>query len=67
MPLIGWLILLFALGMILGSLLLLRDSAHSMKIPEDKLEKIRKRKAELEAEEAEEAKEAKEAKENKDS
>lgn len=60
MPLIGWLILLFALGMILGSLLLLRDSAHSMKIPEDKLEKIRKRKAELEAEE-----EAKDRQENR--
>ncbi len=60
MPLIGWLILLLALGMILGSLLLLRDSAHSMKIPEDKLEKIRKRKAELEAEE-----EAKDRQENR--
>ncbi len=60
MPLIGWLILLLALGMILGSLLLLRDSAHSMKIPEDRLEKIRKRKAELEAEE-----EAKDRQENR--
>ncbi|MDX1757498.1 MAG: DUF2897 family protein [Marinobacter sp.] len=54
MPIIGWVILLLALAMIVGSLLLLRDSAHSMKIPEDKLEKIRKRKAELDAEEEEE-------------
>lgn len=51
MPLIGWIILLLAIGMILGSLFLLRDSAHSMRIPEDKLEKIRKRQAELEAQE----------------
>lgn len=54
MPLIGWVIVLLALALILGSLMLLRDSAHSMKIPEDKLERIRKRKAELEAEEEKE-------------
>lgn len=49
MPMIGWIILLLALAMILGSLFMLRDSANSMRIPEDKLEKIRKRKAELDA------------------
>ncbi len=36
--------------LVLGSLLFLRDSAN-MKIPKDKLEKIRKRKAELEKDE----------------
>jgi len=54
MPAIGWIILLLALGMIVGSLLLLRDSAHSMRIPEEKLEKIRRRKAEMEARDARE-------------
>lgn len=53
MPLIGWIILLLAIGMILGSLFLLRDSAHSMKISEEKMAKIRKRQAELEAQEEE--------------
>ncbi|MBK1874389.1 DUF2897 family protein [Marinobacter sp. 1-3A] len=51
MPMIGWFFILAALGLILGSLFMLRDSASKMHIPKDKLEKIRKRKAELEAEE----------------
>lgn len=49
LPLIGWGFIVLAVGMIVGSLMPLRDSAHSMRIPEDKMEKIRKRKAELEA------------------
>lgn len=49
MPAIGWIILLLALALIVGSLMILRDSAHSTRIPEDKLEKIRKRKAGMEA------------------
>lgn len=49
MPLTGWIIVLLALSLIVGSLMLLRDSAHSTRIPEEKLEKIRKRKAEMEA------------------
>jgi len=51
MPITGWIFVLAALALILGSLFMLRDSASNMRIPEDKLEKIRKRKAELEAEE----------------
>lgn len=54
MPLIGWIVLLVALGMIVGSLLLLRDSAHSMRLSDDTLAKIRKRQAELEAREQQE-------------
>lgn len=50
MPMIGWLFLLGAIAMVVGSLLLLRDSA-SMKIPPEKLEKIREQKEKLEAEE----------------
>ncbi|WP_303289406.1 DUF2897 family protein [Marinobacter sp. SS5-14b] len=52
MPLIGWLFIVAAFALIVGSLLFLRDSAN-MKIPKDKLEKIRKRKAELEEEDKE--------------
>lgn len=56
MPAIGWLFLLFALALILGSLFMLRDSSNSMPISKDKMEKIRKRKAEVEAEEEKEDK-----------
>ncbi|MFO7527338.1 MAG: DUF2897 family protein [Marinobacter sp.] len=48
MPLIGWIIILLALALIVGSLMVLRDSAH-MRLPPEKLEKIRKRKEEMEA------------------
>ena len=40
MPMIGWLFILAAFAMIVGSLLLLRDGAN-MKIPKEKLEKIK--------------------------
>lgn len=50
MPLIGWLFIVMAFGLVLGSLFMLRDS-RNMKIPEDKMKKIQQRKAELEAEE----------------
>ncbi|BEH14420.1 MULTISPECIES: DUF2897 family protein [Marinobacter] len=53
MPAIGWIFILLAFGMVIGSLLLLRDSSN-MKIPEHKLEKIRKRQAELEEKEKQE-------------
>ncbi|SFM33910.1 DUF2897 family protein [Marinobacter zhejiangensis] len=54
MPMIGWIILLAALGMILGSLFLLRDSANSMRLSDDKLKKIRQRQDELNTREQEE-------------
>ncbi|WP_404363322.1 DUF2897 family protein [Marinobacter sp.] len=50
MPVIGWVFLLLALALILGSLFMLRDSAN-MPISREKMKKIRKRKAEIEAEE----------------
>lgn len=50
MPMIGWAFLLLALAMVLGSLLMLRDSAN-LPLSDEKREKIRKRQAELEAEE----------------
>jgi len=53
MPLIGWLFILAAIAMIVGSLLLLRDTAN-MKIPKEKLERIRQRKVEQEKQEEKE-------------
>ncbi|MGM0953209.1 MAG: DUF2897 family protein [Pseudomonadota bacterium] len=53
MPLIGWLFILAAFAMVIGSLLLLRDSAN-MKIPKEKLDKIRERKEEAEKEDEKE-------------
>lgn len=50
MPMIGWVFLLLAFGLVLGSLFMLRDSTN-LPLSEEKREKIRKRKAELEAEE----------------
>ncbi|NWN90817.1 DUF2897 family protein [Marinobacter adhaerens] len=51
MPMIGWIFLIGAIGLVLGSLFMLQRSANKMFIPKDKLEKVRKRKAELEAQE----------------
>ena len=50
MPMIGWVFLILAAALVLGSLLMLRDST-SPPLSDEKREKIRKRKAELEAEE----------------
>lgn len=54
MPATAWIIILAAIGLILGSLFTLRDTANSMSLSEEKLEKIRKRQAELETQEKEE-------------
>lgn len=51
MSAIGWIFLIGALALVAGSLLMLWKSARKMHIPEDKLDKVRKRKAELEAQE----------------
>ncbi|HET8800530.1 MAG TPA: DUF2897 family protein [Marinobacter sp.] len=52
MPTIGWIVIVVALGFILGGIMFLLKSANSMHISDEKMEKIRKRKAELEAREA---------------
>ncbi len=51
MPTIGWIFLLAALGLIVGSLFVLRDSANITRLSEEKMEKIRKRQKELEEQE----------------
>ena len=53
MPMIGWIFLLLAIASVVGGLLMLRDSAN-MKLTDEQREKVRKRKAELEAEERKE-------------
>lgn len=53
MPMIGWLFILLAVALVVGSLLMLRDSAN-MPLSDEKREKIRQRQAELEAEEEKE-------------
>lgn len=49
MPMIGWIILLVSLALILGNLVILRDTSNNMSLSGEKLEKVRKRKAEQEA------------------
>ena len=53
MPMIGWVFLLLSLGLVVGGLLMLKDSAN-MPISREKMAKIKKRKAEVEAEEKKE-------------
>ena len=54
MPWYAWLIIVLALGSILGSLLLLRDSARRLPLTEEQLKRIRQRNAEQDAKDAEE-------------
>ncbi|WP_277052210.1 DUF2897 family protein [Zestomonas thermotolerans] len=54
MPWYTWLILILALGSILGGLLLLRDTAKKLPLSEEQLERIRQRNREQEAKDAEE-------------
>ncbi|MFC4261181.1 DUF2897 family protein [Marinobacter lacisalsi] len=53
MPMIGWLFLLLSLALVVGGLLMLKDSAN-MPISREKMARIKKRKAEVEAEEEQE-------------
>ena len=53
MPAIGWIIMLSALALVLGNLFMLRDTSNTMSLSDEKLKKVLKRKAELEAEEKE--------------
>jgi hypothetical protein len=46
---IGWITLLASLALILGSLFMLRDTSSAMSLSGEKLEKVRKRKADQEA------------------
>ena len=52
MPWYAWLIIVLALGSIVGGLLLLRDSAKKPPLSEEQLKRIHERNAELDAQEA---------------
>ncbi|HEP8765702.1 TPA: DUF2897 family protein [Pseudomonas aeruginosa] len=52
MPWYTWLIIVLALGSIVGGLLLLRDSAKKLPLSEEQLKRIHERNAELDAQEA---------------
>ncbi|MDU3295008.1 MAG: DUF2897 family protein [Pseudomonas aeruginosa] len=52
MPWYAWLIIVLALGSIVGGLLLLRDSANKLPLSEEQLKRIHERNAELDAQEA---------------
>lgn len=52
MPWYAWLIIVLALGSIVGGLLLLRDSAKKLPLSEEQLKRIHERNAELDAQEA---------------
>jgi hypothetical protein len=49
MPWYAWLIIILALGSILGSLLLLRDSARKLPLSDEQLRRIHQRNAEADA------------------
>ncbi|MCY1277308.1 hypothetical protein D3C76_654560 [compost metagenome] len=54
MPWYAWLIIILALGSILGALMLLRDTAKKLPLTEEQLKRIHERNAEMDAKEAEE-------------
>lgn len=54
MPWYAWLIIILALGSVLGSLLLLRSTAKKMPLSEEQLQRIKQRNAEQDAKDARE-------------
>ncbi|CRI58396.1 hypothetical protein ACVWY1_003465 [Pseudomonas sp. TE6288] len=52
MPWYAWLILLVALGSIVGGLMLLRDTAKKLPLTEEQLKKVHERNAEADAKDA---------------
>ncbi|MDF0732660.1 DUF2897 family protein [Pseudomonas entomophila] len=52
MPWYAWLILIIALGSIVGGLMLLRDTAKKLPLTEEQLKKIHERNAQMDAKEA---------------
>ncbi len=52
MPWYAWLILLIAAGSVVGSLLMLKDTARKVPLTDEQKDKIRQRNAEMDAKEA---------------
>lgn len=57
MPLTGWVFIILAFALVLGSLFMLREGAKKLRISREKMKKIEARKAEVEAEESAEDRE----------
>ena len=53
MPWYAWLIIVLAIGSIVGSLMLLRDSARKLPLTEEQLKRIHERNAEMDAQDSE--------------
>ncbi|MFJ4443736.1 DUF2897 family protein [Pseudomonas sp. NPDC089422] len=54
MPWYAWLILIIALGSIIGGLMMLRDTAKKLPLTEEQLRKVHERNAEADAKDAQE-------------
>ncbi|MDH0749178.1 DUF2897 family protein [Pseudomonas sp. GD03842] len=52
MPWYAWLILVIAIGSIVGGLLMLKDSAKKLPLTEEQLRRVHERNAEMDAKEA---------------
>ncbi|HXR02359.1 DUF2897 family protein [Pseudomonas sp. NPDC090203] len=52
MPWYAWLILVVAIGSIVGGLLMLKDSAKKLPLTEEQLKRVHERNAEMDAKEA---------------
>ena len=52
MPWYAWLILLVAIGSIVGGLMMLRDSAKKLPLTEDQLKRVHERNAQADAQDA---------------
>ncbi|WP_110951894.1 DUF2897 family protein [Pseudomonas bohemica] len=52
MPWYAWLILVIAIGSIVGGLLMLKDSAKKLPLTEEQLKRVHERNAEMDAKEA---------------
>jgi hypothetical protein len=52
MPWYAWLILLIAIGSIVGGLMMLRDSAKKLPLTEDQLKRVHERNAQADAQDA---------------
>ena len=52
MPWYAWLILLVAIGSIVGGLMLLRDTAKKLPLTEEQLKRVHERNAQMDAKEA---------------
>ncbi|MEE3636172.1 DUF2897 family protein [Pseudomonas sp. AL 58] len=52
MPWYAWLIMVVALGSIIGGLMLLRDTAQKLPLTEEQLKRIHERNAEMDAKDA---------------